>query len=59
MLDQGTSMSIGIEQETTAELDPENQTPTFSTQVGLDNINVGDEEEHTTQRKGRERWSPE
>jgi hypothetical protein len=59
MLDQGTSMSNGIEQETTAELDPENQTPSFSTQVGLDNINVGDEEEHTTQRKGRERWSLE
>jgi hypothetical protein len=59
MLDQGTSMSIGIEQETTAELDLENQTPSFSTQVVLDNIVLDDEEEHTTQRKSRERWSSE
>jgi hypothetical protein len=59
ILDQGTSMSIGIEQETTADLDPENQTPSFSTQVVLDNIVLDDEEEHTTQRKSRERWSSE
>jgi hypothetical protein len=52
-------MNIGTQQETTSELDPEKQTPSFSTQVGLDDIVVGDDEEHTTQRKPRERWSEE
>jgi hypothetical protein len=59
MLNEGISMNIGTQQETTSELDPEKQTPSFSTQVGLDDIVVGDEEEHTTQRKPRERWSEE
>jgi len=47
--DQGTSMSIGTEQETTSQASPQIQTPSFSSQVGLDNIELNDEEELTAQ----------